>query len=143
MDLAERGEPLGVVPPEVAADGLVGVEAEELADDLDGYDLRVGELGGRAALAYALAFEPIVYETEDGHDEGAKIHEKGPPSLGLVWAPSSVERSPSLFNRLQKLAHGVSYCCPTAAKPPNILSGAFLFLGVLQVKESRRADSNR
>jgi hypothetical protein len=25
MDLAERGEPLGVVPPEVAADGLVGV----------------------------------------------------------------------------------------------------------------------
>jgi hypothetical protein len=30
------------------------------------------------------------------------------------------------------------YCCPTAAKPPNILSGAFLFLWVLQVK--RRAD---
>jgi hypothetical protein len=30
------------------------------------------------------------------------------------------------------------YCCPTAAKPPNILSGAFFFLWVLQVK--RRAD---
>jgi hypothetical protein len=32
----------------------------------------------------------------------------------------------------------VSYCCPTAEKPPNILSKAFLFLWFLQ--EEQRAD---
>jgi len=34
MDLAEGGEPLCVVPSEVAVDGFVGVYAEELTDDL-------------------------------------------------------------------------------------------------------------
>ena len=75
MDLAERWEPLRVVSPEVAADGPVGVEAEELPDDLDGYDLRVGELGGGAAPAYALAFEPIVHQAEDGHREPDDPHQ--------------------------------------------------------------------
>src|SRR5215208_3390918 len=99
MDLAERGEPLRVVPSEVAADGLVGVEPQELSDDLDGKDLRVGKLRGRTAPTDAFFFEPIVHETEDGHDEGVKIHGKRPPSLRMVWAPPSVGRSPSLFNR--------------------------------------------
>ncbi len=78
MDFAECGEPLAVVPSEVAVDGLVGVEAEELAYDLDGEDLRVGEFRGGAALTQGSSdFEPVVYEAEDGHDEGAKIHESG------------------------------------------------------------------
>jgi len=75
MDLAKGREPLGVVPLEEEVDALVGVEAEELAyDDLDGEDLRVRELGRRAALAVAplATLEPVVDEAEDGDDEGAK-----------------------------------------------------------------------
>ena len=79
MGPAEGREPLGVVPLEEEADALVGVEPEELSDDLDGEDLGVGELGGRPALADAASLEPIVYEAEDGHDEGAKIQERRPP----------------------------------------------------------------
>jgi hypothetical protein len=108
MDLAEGGEPLAIVPSEVAADGLVGVEPQELSDDLDGDDLRVGKLRSRAALADTLCFEPIVHETEDGHDEGAKIHEGRPPLRRLVWSLPSVRRSSLRFKLSTKLAHGVS-----------------------------------
>jgi hypothetical protein len=74
MYLAEGGGPFAVAPPEKAVDGLIGVYAEELADDLHSEDLRVGELGRRAALANAAILESVVDETEDGDDEGAKIH---------------------------------------------------------------------
>lgn len=39
MYLAKCREPLAVVPSEVAVECLVGVEPQELADDLDGEDL--------------------------------------------------------------------------------------------------------
>jgi hypothetical protein len=87
MDLPEGGEPLCVVSSEVAIEGLVGVETEELSDDLYGEDLRVGELGGRAALTEAApSFELVIYQAEDGHNEGAKIHKKKTSftSVGLV-----------------------------------------------------------
>jgi hypothetical protein len=48
--LAEGGEPLAVVTAEKEVDALVGVEPQELPDDLDGEDLGVGELGSGSAL---------------------------------------------------------------------------------------------
>ena len=42
----EGGEPFAVVATEEEMDALVSVEAEELSYDLDGKNLRVGELGG-------------------------------------------------------------------------------------------------
>jgi hypothetical protein len=69
-----------VVPWEVAVDALVGVESQELSDDLYGENLRVGGLRGGAALApECRVFEPVVDEAEDSHDEGAKILGRRPP----------------------------------------------------------------
>ncbi len=109
MHPAEVREEVGVVAPEVRKELRILVEPQELADHLDGEDLRVEERRGGSACSEAPeARDPIVYEAEDGDDEGAKIHGKRPPSLRLVWAPPSVGRSRSLFNRSQKRAHGVS-----------------------------------
>jgi hypothetical protein len=109
VDFAQKdGEPLAVVLPKVTKDRLVGVDAEELADDLDGEDLRVGEPGGRSALADAASLESIVDEAEDGDDEGAKIHERRPPLRRSVWSLPSVGRSSTLLKFSRKLAHGVS-----------------------------------
>jgi hypothetical protein len=76
MHLAEGGEPSAVVTAKEEVNVLVGVEAEELPDDLHGEDLRVGELGSGSAASDAPPLEPVVDEAEGGHDEGAKIHEK-------------------------------------------------------------------
>ena len=76
---AQGGEPIAVMPSEVTKDCLVGVHAEELSDELDGDDLRVGELRKWPALANKATLEPVVDEAEDGNDEGAKIHERSPP----------------------------------------------------------------
>lgn len=38
---AQGGEPLAVMLPEVAKDRLIGVDTQELTDDLDGEDLGV------------------------------------------------------------------------------------------------------
>ncbi len=109
VHLGEGRKPFSVVAPKEEIDGLVGVDAEELADDLYGEDLGVGELWGRSAASDAPLLEAVVDEAQDRDDEGVKIHRKRPPSLRLVWAPPSVGRSPLLFNRSEKLAHGVSY----------------------------------
>jgi hypothetical protein len=95
--LAEGGEPIGVVAAKEEADVLVGVEAQELAYDLDGEDLRVGELGRRAALANATILELVVDEAEDGHDEGAKIHESEDLLLASVGLGATERREVSLF----------------------------------------------
>jgi hypothetical protein len=80
MDLAKRREELTVMTPEVTEDRLVGVETEELSDDLDGYDLRIGELRGGATLAKGSpVFEPVVHQAEDGYDEGALRSKRRPP----------------------------------------------------------------
>ena len=76
VHLAESGEPLRVVPAEEEVDVLVGVYAEELADNLYGEYLCIGELGGGAALADTPFFEPVVHQAEDCDDEGVKIHRK-------------------------------------------------------------------
>jgi hypothetical protein len=109
VHLAESRKPFSVVTTEEEVDALVGVDTEELAYDLDSEDLGIGEFRDGSALADTTPFEPVVHETEDGNDEGAKIHRKRPPSLRLVWAPPSVGRSPLLFNLCsEKLAHGVN-----------------------------------
>ena len=72
VDFAQGGEPLAIMLPEVAKDCLVSVYPQELPDDLDGEDLRVGKLRGRATLTDTPSFELIVHQTEDGDDEGAK-----------------------------------------------------------------------
>jgi hypothetical protein len=70
------GEPLAVVTAEKEVDALVGVEPQELPDDLDGEDLGVGELrGGPALTEPAPCFELIIHQTEDSYDEGAMFHE--------------------------------------------------------------------
>ena len=43
---------------------------------VSGENLGLGELGGRSTLANAASFEPVVYQAEDGNDEGVKIHER-------------------------------------------------------------------
>jgi hypothetical protein len=60
VHFTECGEPLTVMTPEVTKDRLVGGHTEELAYDLDGENLGVGELWGRATLTDATPFEPVV-----------------------------------------------------------------------------------
>jgi hypothetical protein len=108
MHLAESGEPLTVMTPEVMKDRLVGVHAEELADDLDREDLGVGKRWGGAALTDTPSFELIVYQAENGCDEGAKIHEKTSAASGTIESTPSVGRSSLWFKLSKKLAHGVS-----------------------------------
>ena len=99
MNFAQSGEPLSVMLSEVTEDCLVGVEAEELSDELDGDGLRIGELGGRPALANTAALEPVVYEAEDGYDEGAKIHKKKTSATsGAIESTPSVGRSSLWLN---------------------------------------------
>jgi hypothetical protein len=74
--LLECGEPFTIVTAEEAVEVLVGIEPEELPDDLYGEHLSVGELGAGTALANAASLESVVYEAEDGNDEGVKIQEK-------------------------------------------------------------------
>src|SRR5215210_733830 len=109
MHFCEGGKPLAVMTPEVPKDPLVGVYPQELAYDLDGEDFCVRKFGQGATRSEGSVFDAVVDEAEDRDDEGVKIHRKRPPSLRLVWAPPSVGRSPLLFNRSEKLAHGVSY----------------------------------
>jgi hypothetical protein len=55
VDAAQGGEPVAVVAAEMLVQALVGVDAPELADALDGQDLWVGQdrLGARAGAAAA------------------------------------------------------------------------------------------
>ncbi len=110
MYLAEGRKPFSVVPLEEAVDAFVGVYAEELAHDLDGEDLGVGELGCRSTASEAPSFELVVDKSEDGHDEGAKIHKKktSATSLWCYWSTPSVRGSSVWLKSSKKLAHGVN-----------------------------------
>jgi hypothetical protein len=69
-----REEEVGVVTPEVSKELRgVFVETQELADDLDGEDLRVGERrrSGSACSEAPEIHKLVVYKAEDGYDEGA------------------------------------------------------------------------
>jgi hypothetical protein len=97
VDDPERREPLTVVPSEEEVDTLVGVEPQELAHDLYGEDLGVGKLRSGATPTDTPSFELIVYEAEDGDDEGAKIHESEDLLLASVGLGTTERREVSLF----------------------------------------------
>jgi hypothetical protein len=84
MHFAEGREPFAVVAAEIAVDSLVGVESEELSDDLNSEDFGVGERRGRAALADTMTLDSVVYETKDGYDESAKIQQKTSVGFGAI-----------------------------------------------------------
>jgi hypothetical protein len=110
MHLTEGGEPFAVVTAEEEADALVGIEPQELADDLDGKDLCIRELGCGSAASDAPPFETVVHEAEDGDDEGVKIQEKTSVTFDAIGTTPSVHGG-LLFDSSpqKKLAHGVIY----------------------------------
>src|SRR5215207_2104401 len=98
VHLPQGWEELPVVTPEVGEEVLLGVDAEKLADDLDGQDLRVGKLRvGTALTQLGFSFEPVVNEAEDGDDESAKIHESEDLLLASVGLGATERREVSLF----------------------------------------------
>jgi hypothetical protein len=110
MHLPQVREEVGVVAAEVGEELRILVEPQELADDLDGEHLGVAQRrGGSAPSEAPEASDTVVYEAEDGHDEGAKIHKKtSATSLWCYWSTPSVGRSSLLLKPSKKLAHGVS-----------------------------------
>jgi hypothetical protein len=81
MHASEVREEMGVVVPKVRKEFRVFIESQELADDLDGEHFRVAERWSGSTCSETPEFsDTVVDETEDGHDEGAKIHEGRPPS---------------------------------------------------------------
>jgi hypothetical protein len=102
-------EEMGVVAPEVRQEFCIFVEAQKLADDLDGEHFRVRERWGRSACSEAPEVsDVVVYEAEDSHDKGAKIHKKTSAMSGVIGSTPSVGRSSPSFKLSRKLAHGVS-----------------------------------
>src|SRR5215212_352834 len=81
MHAGEGREEVGVVAAEVSEDLRVTVEAEVLADDLDGEHLGVGQHGARPALAQPPRHGPrqsVVNEAEDGYNERVQVHTAPP-----------------------------------------------------------------
>jgi hypothetical protein len=74
VDAAKGWEPVVVVAAEVLVQALVGVDAPELADALDGQDLAVGQDRGWAALAQRSAGQPLVDQAVHGDKQRRSIH---------------------------------------------------------------------
>ncbi len=73
MNLAQFRKPLAKVPEEVEIDALVGIDAEELSNNLNGQNLAVRELRAWATLAQLLlALKPVVNKAENCDDEGLR-----------------------------------------------------------------------
>jgi hypothetical protein len=74
VDAAKGGEPVAVVAAEVLVDALVGIDAQELADALDGQHLAGGQDRLRAALAQPPPGQPLVDGAVHGDEQGRNIH---------------------------------------------------------------------
>jgi hypothetical protein len=74
MDAAQGGEPVAVVAAEMLLEALGGVDAEELADTLDGQDLTVAQDWCRAALAESSPGQPAVDQAVHGDEQRRSIH---------------------------------------------------------------------
>lgn len=79
IDGAQPGEAVGVVGAEVGVDRLIGGQAEEGADDLNGHGRPLGSIAVMedrrgAPLTHALTAEPVINQAEHGDEEGATIH---------------------------------------------------------------------
>jgi hypothetical protein len=93
MHTFEVREEVGVVASEVRKEFRVFIEPQELTDDLDSEYFAVAE--SRSGSAYSEAPElsdAVVYEAEDGHDEGAKIHKKKTSTTSLWCYLANTER---------------------------------------------------
>ncbi len=93
MHPQEVREEVGVVAPEVLKEFRVFVESQELTDDLDGEHFRVAQRwGGSPSSQAPEASDAVVDEAEDGHDEGAKIHESEDLLLASVGLGATERR---------------------------------------------------
>jgi hypothetical protein len=97
MHASEVREEVGVVASEVGKEFCVFVYPQKLADDLDGEQFRVAERGSRSACSEAPEVSGVVvYEAEDGYDEGVKIHESGDLLVASVGLGTTERREVSL-----------------------------------------------
>lgn len=72
-----------------------------IAEDLDGQDLRTGEVRLRTALAQlGFPFEPVVDELENGDDEGAKLQVSRDLLLTSAALGATERKEVSLFIQL-------------------------------------------
>ena len=103
MHLPEVREEVSVVASEVLEEFRIFVYPQELADELDGEDFRVVERWGGSPFSEAPeVLESVVYEAEDGDDEGAKIQEKTSATSGAIELTPSVGRSSVLLKSSNK-----------------------------------------
>jgi hypothetical protein len=110
MHPQEVREEVSIVAPEVRKEFCVFVEPQELTDDLDGKDFRVAERrSGTTCSEASEGSDAVVYEAEDGYDEGAKIQQKTSATSGASGTTSSVGRSSVSLKSPKKPAHGVNY----------------------------------
>ena len=81
VDMAQLGEGIGIVLAEVPEQLGILVEAEELADHLDGQDFAVVQLGREAALADVVEVQRsqlVIDQAEDGQHIIIKSHGASP-----------------------------------------------------------------
>jgi hypothetical protein len=98
MHLPEVREEVGVVAPKVHKELRVFIESQELAYDLDGKDFGVAQRwGGSTGSETPEVLEAVVYEAEDGYDEGVKIHESEDLLLASVGLGTTERREVSPF----------------------------------------------
>jgi len=81
VDLAQVGEGVGVVLPEVPKELGVLIEAEEFANQFDSENLAIGQLGREAALADVIQVqgdELVIDQAKDGEHIIIKSHGVSP-----------------------------------------------------------------
>ena len=118
MDLPQAGKQVAEVAPEVGVQAPVGVEAEELADDLDRQHLAVRQDRRRAALAQptlaAQVADEVVHEAEHGDDEGLQVHDRPPLRLNPRKERPGATMAPSATRSLGNLHIGLARPGPPA-----------------------------
>ncbi len=104
MHVQEVRKIMGVVAPEVRKEFRVFIEPQELADDLDSEDFGVAECGGGSAPSETPAevLDSVVDQTEDGDDEGAKIHRRRPPLCPVLLVNTERREVFSLVQALRE-----------------------------------------
>jgi hypothetical protein len=78
VDTAQSREPVAVVTAEVVVQVLVGIDAPELPDALDGQDLTVGQDRLGAALAEPAAGQPVIDQAVHRDEQRRSIHARPP-----------------------------------------------------------------
>src|SRR5262249_57470843 len=87
VDVTQPGEGVGVVPAEVPEELGILVEAEELADQFNGQDLTVGQLGREAALADVVQVQGrqlVIDQAKDGQHIIVQGHGASPRKNSLL-----------------------------------------------------------